>query len=397
MPETHDIHWKRISKWLLLYAFVFLVVGEILVRVLPVKVLGGVYGDLKINIKFDKTGPNFVPDQTARFASECFDAYPITINSHGFRGKEYEVAKQSDVFRIAVLGDSFMEALQINDGETTADQLETILQDNWQKTEVLNFGFSGTGAAQQLIRYRYTVKNFSPDLVLLFFLPGNDFIDSHMEYAYQTMGIPLDTYDRGEGTEFAYLVEESTGLVERLNRRTNSPLKQWLKDFVLHQSRLAGFMFDKLSVIRQKMVYANLEKAQNFAAKEPIDDRDEDSSDVQELAHETQKSSNENNALQDESVALTKKILELIRQEVIRDGADFKVVLIPGDSSVRLPAKQILTELEMNFLDLKPHFDQDMENNDLLYSDYIWSCDGHWNYKGHDVATAAVYEWILGI
>lgn len=102
----------------------------------------------------------------------------IRINSAGFRDREHTRQKPSGVFRIAVLGDSFAEALQVDESRTFWSVLERELQRcpafTGQTVEVLNFGVSGLGTAQELELLRSRVWDYDPDLVLLAFLPGND-------------------------------------------------------------------------------------------------------------------------------------------------------------------------------------------------------------------------------
>lgn len=102
----------------------------------------------------------------------------VAINSAGFRDRERSVVKPAGTFRVAVLGDSMMEALQVDLEATFAALLERKLAAcaafGDKKIEVLNFGVAGYGTAQQLLTYRYHAANYSPDLVLLAFFPGND-------------------------------------------------------------------------------------------------------------------------------------------------------------------------------------------------------------------------------
>ena len=51
----------------------------------------------------------------------------LEINSRGYRDDEHTLQKPSDVFRIAILGDSFTEARQVEFEETYWKQLEAIL------------------------------------------------------------------------------------------------------------------------------------------------------------------------------------------------------------------------------------------------------------------------------
>jgi hypothetical protein len=92
--------------------------------------------------------------------------------------REYVAVKPKNTFRVAVLGDSFAEALQVPATETFWSVLGTELNRcpslSGQRVEVLNFGVSSYGTAQELIMLRDRVWAFSPDVVLLAFAPVND-------------------------------------------------------------------------------------------------------------------------------------------------------------------------------------------------------------------------------
>jgi hypothetical protein len=102
----------------------------------------------------------------------------IRINSHGLRDREHAFKKAADVLRIAVLGDSYAEALQVPWEDAFWHVLEEKLQAcgelHGRQVEVLNFGVSGYGTAQELQMLRHYVWQYEPDVVLLLFYPGND-------------------------------------------------------------------------------------------------------------------------------------------------------------------------------------------------------------------------------
>jgi hypothetical protein len=105
------------------------------------------------------------------------EAY-ITINSRGLRDREHALAKAPGVYRIAVLGDSYAEALQVPLERTfwwlLAERLERCGFAGGKRIEPINFGVSGYGTAQQLLTLRHRAWPYSPDMVLLAFFPGND-------------------------------------------------------------------------------------------------------------------------------------------------------------------------------------------------------------------------------
>ncbi len=112
----------------------------------------------------------------------------VRINAQGMRDdREIPVEKSDTVYRIAVLGDSYAEALQVDVSKTFWRLLEEQLNScgfaPGKRVEVLNFGVSGYSTAQELIALRERVKPFSPDLVLLAFLSGNDVRDNSQAIA----------------------------------------------------------------------------------------------------------------------------------------------------------------------------------------------------------------------
>jgi hypothetical protein len=103
----------------------------------------------------------------------------VRINSHGLRAdREYAFAKDPGTVRIAVLGDSFAHAGEVAAEATFWAHLERQLNAcrpfGERRVEVINFGVSGYGTAQQLLTLRHYAWSYAPDIVLLAFFPGND-------------------------------------------------------------------------------------------------------------------------------------------------------------------------------------------------------------------------------
>ena len=104
----------------------------------------------------------------------------IEINRDGWRDRERTRVKRPGTLRVAVVGDSYVEALG-----TPADRifwavLERALagQANGRAVEVLGFGVHGYSTAQELLSLRCCVWRYSPDVVLLAFHAGNDVSDN---------------------------------------------------------------------------------------------------------------------------------------------------------------------------------------------------------------------------
>jgi hypothetical protein len=104
------------------------------------------------------------------------------LNSAGFRDVQRSRTKPEATFRIAVLGDSYVEALQVPLKNTFWSVLETELAgcdlSGQKKVEVLGFGVAGFGTGQQLLLLRHYVWDYEPDMVILLMCPHNDLADN---------------------------------------------------------------------------------------------------------------------------------------------------------------------------------------------------------------------------
>jgi len=116
------------------------------------------------------------PDKTGIYDKEGFSF--MEINSLGYLDVDHSINKPNGVYRIAVLGDSFTEARNVALETTYWKQLESALLAQGKQVEVLSFGIGGYGTAQELITLKKDVLQFSPDLVILGFYPGNDIFDN---------------------------------------------------------------------------------------------------------------------------------------------------------------------------------------------------------------------------
>jgi hypothetical protein len=125
----------------------------------------------------DKFGhTNFAPNLDTTYTSrESKRTVKIITNADGFLGKDVSLEKPTNTLRIALLGDSFVEAIQVEPEEKFAHLLEKKLSASIEKNiEVMNFSIGGQGTVEELIRYEHHIKKYNPDIVMLFFFP-NDF------------------------------------------------------------------------------------------------------------------------------------------------------------------------------------------------------------------------------
>lgn len=94
-------------------------------------------------------------------------------NSQGMRDKERALTKPAGTYRIAILGDSFVEGLQVSDDQTFCHLLEEKLNQSGIATEkiknfeVLNFGVANYNLGQEYLRLKQKAFTFNPDLVIM--------------------------------------------------------------------------------------------------------------------------------------------------------------------------------------------------------------------------------------
>ena len=107
----------------------------------------------------------------------------VTYNSKGWRDLEHQVKKPDGVFRILVLGDSFMEANSVKLEESFHRQVEELARAAGKKVEVINMGVAGYGTLQEYLVFEHIGRLYDPDLVLVGFYDGNDLINNSFELA----------------------------------------------------------------------------------------------------------------------------------------------------------------------------------------------------------------------
>lgn len=118
-------------------------IGELLVRLFTETSPPLVLRDATI-------GRRFVPD----FHGEVYDkeskrAVPLRFNDLGFRGPERPIKAPADTLRVAVIGDSMVAALAMNEEDTLTAQLGARLQGSHPgvQWETMNFGVLGSSTA----------------------------------------------------------------------------------------------------------------------------------------------------------------------------------------------------------------------------------------------------------
>lgn len=160
-------------------------------------------------------------------------------NRFGFNDIEYPLQKPPNTFRILVLSDSFNWIGGIENNYTAL--LEKKFEEHYgrHRVDVINADYRMTHTGEQLIILKKYGLQYNPDLVLLGFFAGNDFIDAHPN---RKRVVVNDTYFD----------------IDRHNELTI------FNRLILPKSRLFYFIKQKYKIFRE------LAKAQLDTAEKPI-------------------------------------------------------------------------------------------------------------------------------
>ncbi|HEX4890057.1 MAG TPA: SGNH/GDSL hydrolase family protein [Alphaproteobacteria bacterium] len=103
------------------------------------------------------------------------------INAQGWNSghASYEKQTPAGVKRIAIIGDSFAEALQVPYDASLAESLEKAGQG---RVQVYRFGISGAPLSHYLAMARHVARTYHPDMIVLL-LVHNDFDESFLQVA----------------------------------------------------------------------------------------------------------------------------------------------------------------------------------------------------------------------
>lgn len=299
----------------------------------------------------------------------------IQINSVGMRDdREYATGRQPGKYRVAILGDSFAEAMQVPLERTFARQLEAKLKACQANPEVLNFGVQGYGTTQELLVWRNKAKAYQPDAVVLLFYTGNDL------YNNQRQLNPTNA----DAAPYYVLDGEGKLRFEPALAKPGMLREGWAS--VVRVSRLAQFVTDAFyKLARPAAAQQNREYMDKLIYAPPKDD------------HMRQ------------AWAVTEALLPRFRQEVESTGARFVLALASSGMQVHPDPAQRRQFLEFTggtdlfysekrlaaagngALALGEPMQVEAEKTGSMYHGFPGNLgNGHWNAEGHNLAA----NWI---
>ena len=336
----------------------------------------------------------------------------VRINSDGLRDREHTKTKPANTVRIAVLGDSFSEAMHVPMEQTFWLLLERRLQEcnvfPGKRVEVINFGVSGYGTAQELLTLRQKVWDYSPDIVILAFTTFNDIYDNSRALS-KTEEVPYFVYRNGE------LIYDASFRDSRTYRQRDSQLSRFGRWVHNHLRIVQLVHYIQFTAKLRLTDWRNRRRAQPPPQKQtnaptpkaPLtaDDIGIDNMIYLEPQDENWK----------EAWRVTEGLILKMRDEVNQKGARF--ILVPLSNAIQVYPDQLVRQNFMNQLGVSTMFYPNLrlkalagrENIDFLdlaepmqvYADqnkvflHGFGSDpgnGHWNPTGHRVAAELIAQ-----
>ncbi|MGQ0811536.1 MAG: SGNH/GDSL hydrolase family protein [Nitrospiraceae bacterium] len=341
-----------------------------------------------------EVGPLLAPRQMTRWVNEDYDAAIVT-NSAGFHDVEHTLDKPPNVYRIAVLGDSYIEALQLPIDQGFVQQLEHTIS-GWsarKRVEVINLGVSGSGPAQY---YRILEKKglaYKPDLVVMAVFPDNDFRDSFQSlsgtvfkpyYVIQEDGT-LDyvpPHVSGIGVNLRPLLRRSAVL--HLVRRAivSLPVESWFANLgVLAPAGANGQDHARVSIPADWYVYV----------ADPPDPWPDAYRVTLRMIKESTELAEQQGAFFLVMLIASTQTVEQRWQEALQGYSEAKTVAWDFGR----PYREIMTlgtQSGFESIRLLEPFQQDFRATGRSHS---WPHDGHWNQRGHRLAAEVVNGHLL--
>ncbi len=347
---------------------VCIIILEVLVRVvMPVS-------DIPDTLFDPVLGNHFIPNQEGVLIkgkrSEIHSKY--RINSNGWNSPyEYINEKLPSTFRIAVIGDSYVEAFQVDYDKSYPYLMENRLKEKlWKpEIEVYSFGHSGANLVQYLTVLRNIAPQYSPDLVVINII-HNDFKESLYGY----------------GRKDNWMLSFTDGHFAEMMPRpvSNLSFKRFIRKFALVRYLVVNLNLFKTSKIIKRLFYAETRRYEANVNTKDLD------------------------------IFANREFLKQMLEYVFKEYAavareyDFKLLLVmdtnrqpiyngddPKTTRVYMLNKataEVTERLGIPFIDLTETFQETWKAKGKRIEHDV---DGHWNSLGHSVVADRVCKWII--
>jgi hypothetical protein len=281
--------------------------------------------------------------------------HTISINQAGLRGAELR-PRRPNSFRIVCLGDSLTWGFGVIEGNTFAAKLEAALASKFPERDiqVLNAGVPGYGTADELNFLESRAAALEPDLVIVQFLPENDFIENQ---------IPAQS---GAEVRDGWLVAKS-GTAEFSSFQ---PLWIRMKNWLKAHSHLGSFVIERLGYLAMRVGLLG-----HIAATRGEDFTEADEQRAVELLGK---------------LSIVAERLGAPSVFLFSTGQAAVISETPPPMRAVAVVERAAREAKAGFIDLTPRL-RARPNRLKLY----YTVDGHWTSEGHAAVAEIVTEYVV--
>ena len=339
--------------------FIIILIFEIILTFLPVNQGFEFYDVNKNNFVF-KAKENRSISQSKYW--NFYNPQVIKINNFGFRNDhDYDVKEQNIV---SVIGDSYVEAVQVPFGETFYNILEENIGDRFK---VYSFGFSGAPLSQYLKWAEFSVDRFNVSHLVINVV-ANDFDESLLKYKQS----PGFHYFEKCGQSYCNVLV---------------PYKKNKYKAILGKSNLARYLVSNLQIL-------NISKNISFFF-EQFDNKKNTKVNKKYFANTSTDISTERIEDSKLSVKLFLEKLDLIKLEkkniiLMIDGRFYSSNYDGYFPLMREYFIQESMKKGFQIIDLKKSFDRNYKKNKKKFE---FKKDGHWNSLAHSVVGKELYNF----
>ena len=311
---------------------------------------------LKYNTQLGNTG-------TYRIGLKSQIKGEYRINTSGWNSHCSYYPKRTSKTRIVVIGDSYVEALQVD----VNSSFSSIIEKELSKTlpvEVYSFGISAAPLSQYLWMMKYVFQKFNPDIAIINIV-HNDFYDSLSEVKRIPFFLQFRRTSSDQFTEVYPIAYQA------------SPLRKFLR-----KSALIRFLYFNVQIINRFPKLINLFKPPEqhippHASYVDIPNIDE------KIVEVTKHIFNGYKRLSSKHNVKLLLSTDAPRQHIYKKANPYET----AEHSFNKLVSRIANDNGIEMLDLTNPF---VEDYDIHGEKFNFEIDGHWNEKGHRVVGHAV-------
>lgn len=132
--------------------------------------------DAPLNFWDPVVGPRRYPNQRGQYLLGDHLRGRYRFNAQGWNHpRDYQMTRPAGIRRVCIIGDSYVEALQVDVNDAMFCVAEAAMNNSGRKTEWYAFANSGWGTSHEHQLIRHYVLDYQPNLVILFFVQNDPF------------------------------------------------------------------------------------------------------------------------------------------------------------------------------------------------------------------------------